>query len=299
MGRKIAQKLAWGLARRQHWVVTRRQLLDLGFSGDEIDSRIRDGRLHRIHAGVYAVGRPTLTREGCFIAAVLACGRGAALSHDSAAELWEIRPHHRGPIHVSVAATGPHPRRPGIKVHRRASTDATRREGIPVTSPIDTLVDLAARLSEAQLERAVNEAVNRDLTDPEVLREALGTMSYRAGGRVLARLLDKRTYQVTDSRLEQRFLRLARAAGLPKPRTQVYLSEARVDFFWPDLGLVVEADSLRYHRTPSQQAADLLRGQRHAAAELTPLRFTHWQIFHDPDHVKTILVAVTGRLARG
>jgi very-short-patch-repair endonuclease len=296
MGRKIAQKLAWGLARRQHWVVTRRQLLDLGFTRDEIGNRIRDGRLHPVHAGVYAVGRPTLTREGYFIAAVLACGLDAVLSHDSAAELWEIRPRHRGPIHVSVPLART-PRRPGIKVHRRVNTDATKCEGIPVTSPIDTIVDLATRLSEAQLERAVNEAANRDLTDPEALREALHTMPYRPGARVLARLLDKRTYQVTDSRLEQQFLRLARAAGLPKPQTQVYPGESRVDFYWRELGLIVEADSLRYHRTPAQQAADRLRDQRHAAAGLTSLRFTHWQIFHEPDHVTAILTAVAGRLA--
>jgi very-short-patch-repair endonuclease len=298
MGMKIAQKLAWALARRQHWVVARRQLLGLGFTTIEIDTRIRDGRLHRVHAGVYAVGRPELTREGYLIAAVLACGDRAAVSHDSAAELWEIRPPHRGLIHVSVPAGGTNPRRPRIKVHRRTSISTTRRNGIPVTSPIDTLVDIALRLSEAQLERAVNEAVNRDLTDPERLRAAVAGMTSRHGARRVAAILDRHTYAVTESRLEQRRLRLAREAGLPKPQTQRHLEGGRIDFVWPDLGLVVEADSLRYHRTPSQQASDTLRDQRHAATGMTPLRFTHWQSFHEPDHVRTTLAAVARRLAR-
>src|SRR3954447_24852150 len=101
MATKTAQRMAWELSRRQHWAITRVQLLGLGFTVAEIKHRIEEGRLIPVHAGVYAVGRPTLTREGSFLAAVLACGEGTALSHDSAAELWEIRPVHRGPIHVS------------------------------------------------------------------------------------------------------------------------------------------------------------------------------------------------------
>ena len=116
-------------------------------------------------------------------------------------------------------------------------------------------------------------------------------------GAALVRLLDRDTFVVTDSRLEQRFVPIARAAGLPKPLTQRHLEGARVDFYWPELRLIVEADSLRFHRTPSQQAADALRNQRHAAAGLTPLRFTHWQIFHDSEHLRNTLAAVAARLA--
>lgn len=285
----------WALARRQHWVITRPQLIALGFTSSGIEHRIAAGRLHRVHQGVYAVGRRDLTREGHFMAAVLACGDGATLSHDSAAELYEIRRRHRGPIHVSVPY-GRAPRRPGVEVHRRTNVKPTRRSGIPVTSVIDTLVDQAPRLSAPQLERAVNEAVNRGLTDPDRLRRAVGAMARRRGTRALAKLLDRDTFTVTDSRLEQRLVPIARAAGLPRPQTQVYQGQSRVDFFWPELALIVEADSLRYHRTPSQQAADVLRDQMHAAAELTPLRFTHWQIFHDPAHVRTILERVAQRL---
>jgi very-short-patch-repair endonuclease len=278
-------------------VITRHQLLAIGYTGRAIDVRIEDGRLHRVFAGVYAVGRPHLTRKGYFIAGVLACGNGAALSHQSAAELWEISRRRPGAMHVTIPA-GRAVSRPGITVHRRASFEVTRRHGVPVTNPVCTLVDLATTLDDGELERAVNEAVNRDLTDPERLRRAVAAMRNRPGSRRLAALLDRDTYAVTDSRLEQRLLRVALDAGLPKPQTQQRLRAGRVDFYWPDLELVVEADSLRYHRTPAQQRADGLRDRRHAAGGFTPLRFTHWQIVHDPAHVGEILTGVAKRLAR-
>ena len=287
--------MAWELARRQHWVITRGQLLELGFTRREIDQRIARARLHPVHAGVFAVGRPTLTREGYFLAAVLACGEGALLSHGSAAEHYGIRPLQAGSIHVTVPP-GRHPRRPGIEVHRRAGLTALRRDGVPLTGVVDTLVDLATLLSLPELERAVNEAANRDLVHPERLRRALATMPRRAGVRTVAMLLDRDTYAVTDSILEQRFLRIARRAGLPKPQTQRRLGGGRVDFVWPELGLIVEADSLRYHRTALQQSADLRRDHEHAPRFRT-LRFTHHQITYLPDHVERTLRAVVSAAA--
>jgi predicted transcriptional regulator of viral defense system len=294
MARKSVQELAraaWSLAKQQHWVITRRQLLDLGYTREAIDVRLEDGRLHRVFAGVYAVGRPHLTREGYFMAAVLACGPGAALSHFSAAELYGILKRRPGPVHVSVPYARA-PRIPGIKAHRRVALDVRVQNGIPTTSPICTLIDLAQGLDEPRLERAINEAVNRDLVELDNLRA-----SARGRASAIARLLDRAAYVVTDTRLEQRFLRIVRRTGLPLPQTQRRLAGGRVDFYWPGLGLVVEADSLRFHRTPAQQAADVLRDQKHAAAELTPLRFTHWQITFDPDHVAAVLTAVARRLA--
>jgi very-short-patch-repair endonuclease len=295
MAREIDRRLssaAWRLARRQHWVVTRRQLLAIGYTEEAIDHRIEVGRLHPVHAGVYAVGRAALTREGYFIAAVLACGDAATLSHESAGALWEIRPYRHGPVRVSVPADDRR-RRPGIKVHRRRTRIVvTRKMGIRVTTPVETLVDLATRLEDPELERAVNEAVNRDLIDPERLRQALDQTTHRPGVRKLAKLLDHRTFAVTETMLEQRFLPLVRAAGLPLPQTQAHVNGYRVDFYWPDLRLVVEADSLRFHRTAAQQAKDRLRDQTHAAAGLTTLRFTHAQVWFDPSHVRATLSAV-------
>jgi very-short-patch-repair endonuclease len=298
MARQTAQSLAraaWGLARGQHWVITRQQLLGLGFTAEAVDWRIEDGRLHPIHAGVYAVGRPHLTRDGHFIAAVLACGGDAALSDASAGAQWELVPWTGGPVHVTVA-TG-HPRRPGIRVHRRRSFEVTKNRGIPVTTVVCTIAQLATTLHDEALERAVNEAVNRDLTDPERLRAALAPIRGRPGAAKVLRLLDRDTYVVTDTRLEQRLVRIARRAGLPSPATQQRLSGGRVDLFWPELRLIIEADSLRYHRTPAQQRTDRLRDQENAAAGLLTLRFTHWQVFFDASHVEAIARRVATRAA--
>ena len=232
------------------------------------------------------------------MAAVLACGPEAALSHESAAALLGIRPVRTDRLEVSVPAHLTRRRR-GIVVHRRAvidSAELTRRDGIPVTNAICTLVDLAACLNRAQLEAAVNEADKRDLIDPETLRSALGRLSPRPGVRTLRELLDKRTFTLTDSELERRLLPLARAAGLPAPVTQHYVNGFRVDFYWPDLGLVVETDGLRYHRTAAQQAKDRARDQAHAAAGLTPLRFTRAQVTFEPNHVQRTLAAVAQNL---
>jgi hypothetical protein len=144
-------------------------------------------------------------------------------------------------------------------------------------------------LSTAQLEAAVNEASQRDLIDPETLREALDSIPPRPGVARLRRLLARDTFVPTTTRLEQLLPPLAAAAGLPLPETQVWLNNYRVDFYWPDLGLVVETDSLRYHRTAAKQAEDLRRDQAHIAAGRMPLRFSHWQLRHEPDHVRKML----------
>jgi very-short-patch-repair endonuclease len=289
-------------------VISRSQLLDRGLHPQAIKRRLAGGRLHRVHPGVYAVGRPELTARGHWMAAVLCSGPDAALSHESAAQLWAMRsvgPDRPTaalgaalyPIDVSIPACAY--RRPrAIRVHRRSrlAEDLTRRDGIPVTSPARTLIDLAPTLGSRQLEAAVNAADRLDLIDPEQLRDALEDRGGMIGVSALRRLLDGRTFRLTDSELERRFLRLVRAAGLPEPRTGRRLNGYRVDFHWPELGLVVETDGLRYHRTPAQQARDRERDQAHAAAGLTPLRFTHGQVAREPGRVVAILEAVTRRL---
>jgi very-short-patch-repair endonuclease len=136
------------------------------------------------------------------------------------------------------------------------------------------------------------------LVDPETLREALDRFPRRPGVGVLRKRLDRRTFTMTDTRLERRFLPIARTVGLPKPLTQRWVNGFRVDFYWPELGLVVETDGLTYHRTPAQQAKDLVRDHTHAVAELTPLRFTRAQIRFEPDHVEATLAAVARRLRK-
>ena len=285
---------AWALARGQHDVVSRAQLLALGFTRAAIEHRIATGRLYPLWRGVYAVGRPGVTRHGRWMAAVLACGDGAALSHRSAAALYGIVPAD-GPL-VDVSVTGAVPRRRGIAAHGRTTLPTTRHRAIPVTTPGLTLIDLARLIGHDRLEAAVNEADKRDLIAPETLRRAVDDHASRPGVAALRHVLDRRTFTLTDSELERRFLPIARRAGLPKPETGAKVAGFRSDFFWPQLGLVVETDGLRYHRTAAQQARDRLRDQTHTAAGLTPLRFTHAQVRFEPAHVQATLAAVARRL---
>jgi very-short-patch-repair endonuclease len=218
------------------------------------------------------------------------------LSHDSAAALWGIAEERRG-VQVSVPASVRN-RPPGLVVHRRnlRDSDLTIKDGIPVTNAVCTLVDCARYLEAGPLERAVNEADRLDLVDPETLRAALGAYGGRRGVARLRELLDRRTFRLTDSELERWFLPQVRRAGLPLPLTRAHLNGFKVDFFWPDLRLVVETDGLRYHRTPAQQARDRIRDQAHLAAGFVPLRFTHWQVRHEAGYVRSTLVTVARRL---
>jgi very-short-patch-repair endonuclease len=295
---------AWKLAANQHGVVARRQLLVAGFTSDEIQRRISKGRLHPVWRGVYAIGRPRLTQRGWWMAAVLGCGADAVLSHSAAAALWAIKAQRAaGPdrrlaslIEVSVP-TEARRRRKGIRLHRRllSPEDLTRRDGIPVTTPARTLIDLATVLQPDRLEAAVNEADKMGLIDPETLRQAVDERSGLDGVPRLRKVLDDRTFVLTDSELERRFLRLVRRAGLPRPRTRQRVNGFRVDFYWPELRLVVETDGLRYHRTATQQSRDRIRDQAHTAAGFIALRFTHAQVTVEPERVSSTLRSVAKR----
>lgn len=287
------------MAARQHGVVAGRQLLELGLSARGIRHRVTTGRLHRVERGVYAVGRPELSARGRWMAAVLGAGRGAVLSHGSAAALWGVAPVAH-PVEVTVPASSGRSR-PGVRICRRrelARADVDTRDGIPVTSIIRTLVDMASRLDRGRMERMVNEADRLDLVDPEGLQGGLERYRGQRGVGRLRALLDRQTFRLTDSELERRFLPLAASAGLAYPLTRRRVNGYRVDFYWPELGLIVETDGVRYHRTPGQQARDRRRDQAHTVAGMTPLRFTHAQVRFAPEHVRATLVAVARRLER-
>jgi very-short-patch-repair endonuclease len=280
---------AWRLTGRQHGVVTRRQLLALGMPSGTIRGRLRAGRLHRLWPGVYAVGRPDVGRLGHLMAATLACGPGARLSHRSAGELWRISEKAQGWVDVSVPSNVLH-HLDGIRLHRRVEFGTTRIvKGIPVSDPVSVLVDLAAELPTDEVEDAVNEADRLDLIRTHRLRPALDRELRRPGIGRLKRILDAQTFSRAANALERRFLAIVRDARLPAPATQRQLGRYRVDFFWPELGLVVETDSLRHHRTAAEQAVDLGRDQAHARAGLRTVRFTHAQVFHRPEHVAAVL----------
>jgi very-short-patch-repair endonuclease len=308
---------AWALARAQHGVVTRRQLLALDLTTSGVEHRLARGRLHLVARGVYAVGRPTLTLNGRRMAAILACGGdvdqagevqlrpwrcsppAVVLSHDSAAALLTIGNEPTSRFEVSTVLES-RSRLPGIKVHRRSGLRegwCGFYEGIPVTSPVQTLIDLATRHGRPAMERSLNEADKLGLVRTDDLRKALDDHPGEPGVARLRLIIDRRTFRYTRTELERAFIPLARTAGLPLPRTSVYVTGHEVDFHFPDLGLVVETDGLTYHRTPAEQAKDRERDQDHTAAGLTPLRFTHGQIKFEPDHVVRILRATASRLA--
>jgi len=277
---------------RQHGVVARRQLLELGMGARRIERRIASGRLHPVWRGVYAVGRPQLGRHGRWLAAVLAGGPGAMLSHSSAAALWGFGKEPSGVVEISVPA-GRRKQRPGIRAHRRTALkpeDTTVHQGIPVTSPTLTLIDEATHLDPLRLERYVNEADKLDRVRADALHASLDRYRGQPGVAPLRALLDPLTFRLSDSDLEVFMRPLARAAGLrAAPETRARVNGHRVDFYWPELGIVIETDGLRYHRTPSQQKRALERDQVHLATGMWPLRFSHWQVRYEPAHVRAIL----------
>lgn len=300
-GRKYKRsRRAWELAGRQHGVVARRQLLELGFNAREIEHRVARGRLHLVMRGVYAVGWPQLTPRRRWMAAVLACGEGALLSHRSAAALWEIGSERQGVVDISVMRRA-ELRRQSLRVRGRPSLGAesvTSHDGIPVTTPLQTLIDLSTELTPIRVERAVNEADKHDLIDPETLRAELDGRIGEPGVKALRVLLDKRTFRLSDSDLEILFRPIAMEAGLPPPLTKEMVNGFEVDFFFPHLGLVVETDGLRYHRTPSTQTRDARRDRAHTLAGMTPLRFTHYEIKYESSRVRSELRRIALTLTR-
>ena len=182
------------------------------------------------------------------------------------------------------------PRR-GIAVHRRALArrDVTRERGIPITTPLRTVIDLAAGATPDDAERLINAADARNLLRADTLREQLDRHRGEPGVPLLITVLDRDTFVLTESELERLFLPLAEQAGLGKPQSQKRFGPYRVDFYFPEHDLVVECDSLRYHRTASQQRRDLERDHSHFIARRKHLRLLHHQIKHDPAYVVRLL----------
>lgn len=282
-------------------MVARRDLLRIGFSSTAIEHRVAKGRLHPVARGVYTVGWPLANRKQAWMAAVLAGGKGAMLSHRSATALWGIGLERRGRIDISVRRHV-YPSRPGVLARvrpRLPERDVTEHDGIPVTTPVKTLIDVTTELSAKVVERMVNEADKHDLIDPESLRKALDDHAGERGVRPLRILLDRQTFRLSDTELEVLFRPIAVRAGLPTPLTKEIVNGFEVDFYWPDLGLVVETDGWRYHRTASAQTRDALRDQTHTASGLTPLRFSHYQVRYEPRHICDVLSRTAANLRSG
>ena len=282
------------LTSQQHGVVTRAQLRERGKSESAIDWAVRNGRLHRLHRGVYAVGHPVVTREGRCIAAVLAAGTGAVLSHRSAAALWGVGVR-EGKV-VDVTAPGARRGTAGIALHRTRRLDAdetTTRRGIAVTTLPRTLADLADVLDERELSRVVHEAeVAHSLGEP-ALREAVRRSAGRRGAGRLARVVaDGRDR--SRSALERRFLKLCRDHGLPRPESNAEVAGLECDFVWREHRLVAETDGWAFHRTRRAFELDRGRDQQLTRAGFRTLRFTHRQVHDDAADVAATVRAALG-----
>ncbi len=266
------------LADRQHGVVASRQLVALGYGRRAIEHRIAAGRLHPIHRAVYAVGRRLLSREGHWMAAVLACGPGALISHRTAAALWDLRPTAQTKIDVTFSGSG-RASRDNLRVHSTArlhAEDIATVDRIPVTSISRTLLDLAAVLDADRLTRVIEQAVRLRLFDLRALDRAMTRTPRRRGVRLLrAVLADYREPAPTRSELERRFLQLVREGALPTPRVNTQVAGLEVDFFWPEWRLVVELDGRGYHVSPRAFERDRVRDAILQRAGCRVLRVTH------------------------
>jgi very-short-patch-repair endonuclease len=263
------------LARRQHGVVSRGQLLALGLGATGIAERVRTGRLHRIHRGVYAVGPARLRTEGYWLAAVLACGPRAVLSHRSAASLWELRPSAAATMDVTVPTQSGRAKRRGIRVHRSgrlAREETVVRDAIPVTTVARTLLDLADVLPTQAVKRAIDEAEYRGRFDLTSLRAVVENNPGRRGAGVLA--LAREPAQRTRSDLEDDFLAFCRRQRLPRPEVGPSIAGYEVDFAWPEARLIVETDGRAAHRTRRAFEDDRTRDRRTVRAGYKTIRLT-------------------------
>jgi very-short-patch-repair endonuclease len=287
------------LADRQHGVVSRTQLAGLGLGRGAILHRLERMRLHPVHRGVYAVGRRRLSRPGAWMAAVLACGDGAVLSHRSAAVHWGIcRP---DPSRTDVTAPRRVGRRDGIRAHRAIlpADEITEVDGIPVTTAARTLFDLAATLERDQLRRAIEQSEALRLSDATPLAALIARYPGRRGTAVLKTILgaEARAAAITRSELEDRFLCFLAARGLPLPSTNVWLQIGEdwieVDCVWPEQRVVAELDSWGHHGTKAAFRRDRARDRRLKVAGWQPIRITSWDIDEQPRALEAELLALT------
>lgn len=287
-GGQRSDRAVAALASRQHGVLSRDQLRQLGLSVGGIEGRLERGTLHRLHRGVYAVGHPKVPLEARWMAAVLAGGPGAVLSHRTAAALWGVHQQSAGPIDVT-AADKRRPR-PGLRFHRTAlpPDEVTVRDGIPVTSVPRTLLDLASVVAPDRLERAVHEAEVLRLTDRLSLPDLMARHPGRPGAADLSRALATPP-QITRRELEHRFLHLLIQHEIDPPRTNALVTvDARtfeVDCLWERQRLVVELDGNAVHSTARAFERDRERDRLLMLAGWRVARFTWRQVAERPREV--------------
>ena len=268
------------IAGGQHGTIHSEQLLAAGISHAAASGRAKRGTLHRIHRGVYRVGHSTPSLLSDLTAAILATGPFSAISHLAAGHLWrmiEVRP-----SIIDVSNAGKRRSRPGLQVHRLPTLgrpDLRARDGLPLTSPTLTVLDIAASAGRRQAERALDEGRYLKLITGRDLERLRERHPRRAGWGVLGAILsDERGPDYSRKEAERLLLALIRSAGLPEPRRNFLLHGYRLDVCWPELGLVVEIDGYASHGRRSSFERDRQRDADLTAAGITVVRFTWRQI---------------------
>jgi len=276
------------LARRQHGVVSIRQLVGpLGYSRSWVKHAAAAERLHRLHRGVYSVGHTALSLHGRCLAAVLASGPDALLSHHSAAWLWGIA--RWSPIPLSVTTPGPRAARLPIRLHRaRAITvdDRDLIEQIPVTAVPRTALDLAATLTPASLLRLLERAEELRLFDLRQFEDVLArTVGHPGVGRLRRSLELYQPAPFTRSGLERRFWELVLGSGLPRPVTGFNEAGYELDVYWPDERFAVELDVYETHGSRQAFERDRLRQEDLKLTGVEMMRVTGHRLDREPRKV--------------
>jgi predicted transcriptional regulator of viral defense system len=291
-----------GLAERQHGVVSIRQLSGpLGYSRRSVSRATAAGWLHRLYRGVYAVGHARIPREGRCLAAVLACGPGALLSHQSAAWLWGITT--RGPFPLHVTTPVPRKSRPPIVVHHARSLapeDRGLRENIPVTAFPRTLLDVAATDRFDRLERMLERAEELERFDLRAVESLLARAAGHPGAGCLRRAVALyRTPAFTRSGLERRFLALMKEAGLPQPSTGFNERGYELDVYWPELRFAVELEVFETHGTHGAFERDRLRREDLKLAGIEMTHVTGRRLEREPQRVAQRITRLLEQRRRG
>ena len=290
------------LADEQYGVITCGDLRRIGFTDARIDVWSRRGRLVRIHSGVYAVGHRHLRPEGVRLAAVLAFGEGACLSHRSAAAHWSLMRISQTLIDVSA----PRSRRgaPDVRIHRPcrlSAADITTHKAVPVTTVSRTLLDIAGSVPFGVLERAFNQAMVIGILDPDEMRSAIARAGRKRGIRAVKRIfsiLDPHAPVLTHEGVEERLLTLIRRSGLPMPAINTYVEDEQVDFFWQAQRVVVETDGRAVHLQPLAFERDRARDRKLQLEGYDVFRFTDRDVTTTPEQtIATVRAALSSSTA--
>ena len=292
-------------AMAQRGVVTLEDLAELGLSAPGVRHRVTSGRLHRVHAGVFAVGLPSLTRGGHYMAAVLACGHDSGISHRSAAGWRALRRSGRPLVDV-ISSRRPGRRRPGIDAHTSSTLlerDFELVDGIRCTTVARTLLDIAAVEPRRVVERMFDQAEVLRLLDARQIDDVLARAGGHNGAGVLRAVRDEHvaTCTLTRNDLEELFLAISDRSGLPRPAVNAWIAVGstgyEADFLWRDLGLIAEVDGRDVHATRRAFEHDRRRDQRLMLAGYRVARFTWRQVQHDPATVAETMTALLAQAA--